>query len=242
MLEMFSWQELGPHDIVMVLRTVVLYIVSLVVIRLMGKRSVGQLSPFDFMVLIIIGSAIAIPMEDEEIPLVHGVIPILTILIINYFLYWMIRKNRPVEDFLQGTSTILVRDGKVLLENLKKERITLADLLIILREKEVKRIEEVKEAVIEPNGLVSILRDSGQKLKRPSPQNILGIKTIKDTYKVDLNLILDAIALGLNDEEIASIAGQTADTIAELRKRLGSLHSEIGLSVSQKRYYMDNSS
>ncbi len=302
--------ELGPHDITMVFRTLVLYALSLLVIRLMGKRSVAQLSPFDFMVLIIIGSAIAIPMEDEQIPLVHGMIPILTILLINYVLYWLIQKNRKIEDFLQGTSTILVRDGRVMLDNLKEERITLADLLILLREKGVESIKEVKEATIEPNGTMSMIKkkenqplsrqdlggmiplgstmpvivggriiqenlsksglsrsDLNSALKEggyvfqqvedavvdeagrvlviksnpppPYMPNILGLKEVKDRYKIDLNLLLDAFSLDLTDQEIASVSNVGTETIAELRSIMGAQEVPFGLTVGEKRALMD---
>ncbi|NLB64811.1 MAG: DUF421 domain-containing protein, partial [Fibrobacter sp.] len=113
----------GVHDLIMVFRTIVLYILGLFAIRVLGKRAVGQLSPFDFLIAVIIGSAVAIPMGDEKIPLIHGVIPIITILLINFFQCWIIKKNRAFEDIVQGKSTVLVKDGQILLGNVNREGI-----------------------------------------------------------------------------------------------------------------------
>ncbi|HHY41847.1 MAG TPA: DUF421 domain-containing protein [Thermoanaerobacterales bacterium] len=139
-------------------KSIILFTVSLVVVRLMGKRTVAQLSPFDLIFIIIMGSAIAIPLEDHDIRLTHGIVPVIITSLLNYMLAIIITKNRAIENFIQGTSRVLVRKGEVLLGNLKKERITMADLLILLREKDVTNINEVEEATIEPNGKLSVIK------------------------------------------------------------------------------------
>ncbi len=241
----------GMHDLIMVFRTIILYSLGLFVMRLMGKRSVGQLSPFDFLIAVIIGSAIAIPMEHEKIPLLHGVIPIITILFVNYLLCWLIKKSRTVEDILQGKSTVLIEDGKVLIENLKRERITLADLLILLRDKDVEQVDEIKEAVIEPNGKLSIIKKRESRnvtlkdlkiVPEPTPATkvALGIKEARQKYNVNLNLVIDAIALGLDDEETAQISKSSVEAIEEIRSQLGQINKRIGLTVTEKKAYMDH--
>ncbi|HHY70152.1 MAG TPA: DUF421 domain-containing protein [Thermoanaerobacterales bacterium] len=139
-------------------KSIILFTVSLVLVRLMGKRTVAQLSPFDLIFMIIMGSAIAIPLEDHDIKITHGIFPIIITSLLNYTLAILITKNRKVENFLQGTSRVLVRNGEVIIANLKKERITMADLLILLREKGVTNINEVEEAAIEPNGKLSVIK------------------------------------------------------------------------------------
>ncbi len=139
-------------------KSIILFTVSLVLVRLMGKRTVAQLSPFDLIFMIIMGSAIAIPLEDHDIKITHGIFPVIITSLLNYTLAILITKNRKVENFLQGTSRVLVRNGEVIIANLKKERITMADLLILLREKGVTNINEVEEAAIEPNGKLSVIK------------------------------------------------------------------------------------
>ncbi|MCR4431430.1 MAG: DUF421 domain-containing protein [Tepidanaerobacteraceae bacterium] len=139
-------------------RSIILFAVSLFLVRFMGKRTIAQLSPFDLIVVIIMGSAIAIPLEDDKIKLTYGIVPVIIMSALNYGLSLIITKNRKLENFFQGTSTVLVRDGEVIIRNMKKERITLADLLILLREKSIANINEVQEATIEPNGKLSIIK------------------------------------------------------------------------------------
>ncbi|MGI6575552.1 MAG: YetF domain-containing protein [bacterium] len=145
-------------DLTLLLRALILFILCLIAIRFMGKRTIAQLSPFDLLSIIILGSAVAIPMEDEKVPFVHGLIPIISITLANYLLHCVIMRNRKIENFLQGTPSVLVENGEVLLKNLKKERMTLADLNILLREKNIRNINEVQEAVLEPNGQLSIIK------------------------------------------------------------------------------------
>lgn len=139
-------------------KSIILFGVSLVLVRFMGKRTIAQLSPFDLIVIIIMGSAIAIPLEDDKIKLSFGIVPVIIMSVLNYLLSVIITKNRKIENFLQGTSTVLVRNGEVIIRNMKKERITMADLLILLREKNISNINEVEEATIEPNGKLSIIK------------------------------------------------------------------------------------
>jgi len=237
--------SLGIHDLIMVFRTLVLYGVSFVVVRIMGKRSLGQLSPFDFLIIIIIGSAIATPMEDESIPLVHGLIPIITIVFVNYILYLVIQKNRIIEDILQGKPVILIENGKLNLENLKSERITLADLLILLRGQGIREINEVQEAVMEPNGQLSIVQKEESLLNKIIPEGrkdekkIQKVKDLKKEYDFDLNLVLDGLALGLDDKQIAEIAGVDRTPISLLRDLLGVDEKGLGFNLARKERYLE---
>ena len=139
-------------------KSIVLFIAGLILVRFMGKRTIAQLSPFDMIVLIIMGASIAIPLEDDKLHLGHGITPIVMITLLNYVLSLLIASNRKIENFIQGTSTVLVRDGRAITKNLKRERVTLADLLVLLREKNITDINEVQEATLEPNGKLSVIK------------------------------------------------------------------------------------
>jgi len=104
------------------------------------------------------GSAIAIPLEEHNMKLIYGILPVVIISILNYVLAILITKSRKLENLIQGRSTVLIRNGEVLIKNLKKERITIADLLVLLRENNVCNINEIEEATIEPNGKISIIK------------------------------------------------------------------------------------
>lgn len=166
-------------------KAIILFTVSLVMVRLMGKRTVAQLSPFDLIFMIILGSAIAIPLEERDISLIQGVFPILITALLNYMLAILITKNRKIENFIQGTSRVLVRKGEVLIGNLKKERITMADLLILLREKGVTNINEVEEATIEANGKLSVIKKEYMQTITPRDLGLWSNQGIFPTLMID---------------------------------------------------------
>ncbi|HHV19281.1 MAG TPA: DUF421 domain-containing protein [Thermoanaerobacterales bacterium] len=166
-------------------KSIILFTVSLVLVRLMGKRTVAQLSPFDLIFMIIMGSAIAIPLEDHDIKITHGIFPVLITSLLNYMLAILITKNRKIENFLQGTSRVLVRNGEVIIGNLKKERTTMADLLILLREKGVTNINEVEEAAIEPNGKLSVIKKKYMQTVTPRDLGLWSNRGIFPTLVVD---------------------------------------------------------
>ena len=166
-------------------KSIILFTVSLVLVRLMGKRTVAQLSPFDLIFMIIMGSAIAIPLEDHDIKITHGIFPVLITSLLNYMLAILITKNRKIENFLQGTSRVLVRNGEVIIGNLKKERTTMADLLILLRKKGVTNINEVEEAAIEPNGKLSVIKKKYMQTVTPRDLGLWSNRGIFPTLVVD---------------------------------------------------------
>lgn len=124
----------------------------------MGKRTVANLAPFDLVVIIIMGSIAAIPIEEREIDLLHGLWPITLLALFQFIMAMLNMRYRKVERVTQGISTLLVKDGQVMDDNLKKERMTMADLIIVLREKDVTNIDDVWEARLEPTGNVSVIK------------------------------------------------------------------------------------
>lgn len=214
-----------------------LFIVSLILIRVTGKRTLANLSPFDLIYIIILGAAIAIPLEDEKIKITRGVIPLLIISIFNYLLSVAITKNRKIENILQGTSTVLVRDGEVIIKNLKKERITMADLLLMLREKNVWNINEVEEATIEPNGKMSVIKKKSMQAVTPWDLGLVtndGIfptlvisqgEVVADNLKT-LNVGIDQVIKELNKKGVSRLKEISQAWIDEegsinIRKNLG---------------------
>ena len=169
---------------VVVLRTLALFWITLIAVRAMGKRSIAQLAPFDLTVIIIIGSAAALPLEDESISLWNGIIPILILSFLQYLLSVINLHWRGAEKVTQGTSTPLVVNGQVLHDNRKMERVSLSDLHIVLRQKGVEKVEDVALAVLEPTGEVSVIFKEDT---RPL--------TVKDIDAVNLSRIDDIMAL-----------------------------------------------
>lgn len=155
------------------LQTTLLYFLVLVVFRLMGKRTLGNLAPFDIAVIIMVGEAAMIPIAEERVPLLRGIVPIITLGFLQILLTVINMYSRGFEKATQGTSTILVKNGKILAENLRKERVTLADLAIGLREKEVENLSDVREARLEPTGKISVIKEKRAQPVTPGDVNLL---------------------------------------------------------------------
>ena len=177
-------------------RTIVLYLVLIFVIRLMGKRQIGQMEASEFVVTMLVANLAAIPMQDSGIPLYSGLVPILTVLGVELVLSCLIMKSVIFRRFLCGKPVILIENGKILQENLRRTRVTLDELTGHLREKDVLDIGSVQYAILETDGNLSVFpfpkerpasaKEAGITVK---PQS-LPITLIEDGYVSAENLAL----------------------------------------------------
>ena len=138
------------------LRTVLLYLVLIAVIRCMGKRQIGQMEPSEFVVTMLVANLASIPMEDEGIALHTGLIPIVTVLGLELVLSWLSLKSIRLRKLLCGKPVILIENGQILQDNLRKTRVTLDELTGHLREKDVLDLQSVQYAILETNGNLSV--------------------------------------------------------------------------------------
>ena len=138
------------------IRTIVLYLVLIFVIRLMGKRQIGQMEPAELVVTMLVANLAAIPMQDGAIPLYSGVVPIVTVLGVELVLSALSLRSVRLRRILCGKPVILVENGQILQKNLKKTRITLDELTGHLREKDVLDLRSVQYAILETNGNLSV--------------------------------------------------------------------------------------
>lgn len=138
------------------LRTIILYLVLILVIRMMGKRQIGQMEASEFVVTMLVANLASIPMQDSSIPLYSGLVPILTVLGAELVLSWLILKSVVVRKYMCGKPVILIDNGKIQQDNLRKTRVTLDELVGHLREKDVLDIRSVQFAILETNGSLSV--------------------------------------------------------------------------------------
>ena len=141
-------------------RTVVIYFFILLVLRLTGKREIGQLSPFDFVVAIIIAEMAAIPLENLDVPIWHGLLPVAILGLLEFSFAWVILMNRKIRLLLYGKPQVVIKNGKVLASEMKKAKYNLDDLMLQLREKDIFNIQDVEFGVLECSGKLSILPKS----------------------------------------------------------------------------------
>lgn len=143
--------------LICLIRTVILYFLLIAVIRLMGKRQLGEMGPTEFVVAILIADLASVPMQDLAIPLLSGIIPILIILAAELLLSVVCYHIPGMRRIFSGKPVILMEDGVLLQKNLKKTRITPDELTELLREKNVVDLTTVKYAILETNGQISAL-------------------------------------------------------------------------------------
>ena len=138
------------------MRTIVLYLVLFFCIRLMGKRQIGQMEPSEFVVTMLVANLASIPMEEDGIPLLSGVVPMLTVLGMELVLSGATLRSIRLRKLLCGKPVILIENGRILQQNLRATRVTLDELTGHLREKDVLDIRSVQYAILETNGNLSV--------------------------------------------------------------------------------------
>ncbi len=138
------------------IRTMVLYLILIAVIRLMGKRQIGEMEPTEFVVTMLVANLAAIPMQDGGIPLFSGLVPILTVLAVELVLSTIALHSIKMRRILCGKPVILIENGHILQENLRRTRVTIDELTGHLREKDVLDLHCVQYAILETNGNLSV--------------------------------------------------------------------------------------
>lgn len=155
-------------------RTALLYILVVMTMRLMGKRQIAQLEPFELVITIMIAELAAIPMQDRHIPLVNGLISILTLLFIQVSFSILSLKSLWFRTILDGRYSIIIANGTIQEKEMRKARYNLDELLEQLRLKDIFSIEDVEFAILETSGELSVLLKSQ---KRPVTPNDLQVAT-----------------------------------------------------------------
>ncbi|MGA8300816.1 MAG: YetF domain-containing protein [Terriglobales bacterium] len=139
-------------------RTGVVYLVVLVGIRLSGKREVGQMTPFDLVLLLLISNSVQNAMTGPDTSLAGGVVAATTLLIMNYLVAELSGGNRRFRKFVQGQPSLLVHDGEVITAHMAKEHVSMDELERSLREHGVASTKDAALAVLEVDGSISVLK------------------------------------------------------------------------------------
>ena len=191
-------------------RTLILFALVVVTMRVMGKRQIGELQPFELAVAILISELAAVPMQNTGIPLINGIIPILTLLIAQMALSFISLKSIKARGIICGKPSILIANGIIQEAELKKEMFTLNDLLEQLRISNTPNISDVEFAILETNGQLSVIPKSQ---KRAISAEDLNIPT---NYEgLPLSLIVDG-SINYDNLKIANL--DTTWLLGELKK------------------------
>jgi len=151
-----------------VLRSVIIYLFMLAAFRFTGKRQVGQLTPFDLVVLLIISNVVQNAVIGNDNSLGGGMIGAAVILALNYGVVDVSYRSKRLRRLLEAQPTLLIHNGRILHDNLKRERITLDDLHAALRRNGVVEADQVRVAVLEENGAISVIPRGANDAAPPS--------------------------------------------------------------------------
>lgn len=154
-------------------RSIILYVIVLVVMRLMGKREIGQLQPFELAIAIMIADLASVPMSEVGIPIINGIIPILSLLVMHLIISFINLKSIKVRQLICGKPSILIYRGKINEKVLIKERFTINELQERLRANNINNLADVEYAILETSGQVSIIQKPNKRTTIPEDFNIM---------------------------------------------------------------------
>ena len=174
-------------------RAIVLYLIVLVVMRLMGKREIGQLQPFELAISIMIADLASIPMTEIGIPIFNGIVPILGLLVMHLILSLINLKSLKAREIICGKPSILIFSGKINEKELKKERFTINELEERLRGNNVVNLGDVEYAILETSGQVTVIQKPEKRNTIPEDFNI-----VPEYEGIPYDLVVDGKVMNKN--------------------------------------------
>ncbi|MDF2814861.1 MAG: rane protein [Paenibacillus sp.] len=180
------------------LRTVLIYFVVFITLRIMGKREIGKLSVFDLVISIMIAEIAVFVIEDTSLPLIHGLLPMLTLVLIQILIAYLSLKSQTVRGWFDGQPSFVIQNGKLNREEMSKQRYSLDDLLLQLRENKVNNVADVEFAILETSGKLSVVEKPKDQRSIPSAQG-----EVKFSYEgLPVSLIMDGKVQNENLEKL----------------------------------------
>ena len=220
-----------------VVRTVILYLVIVIGIRLMGKRQIGQLEPSEFVLSLLIADLAAVPMQDFGIPIIMGVIPIMTLLCLSTILSVLTVKSIRIRALLCSRPSIVVQDGKILSHEMVKNRFTVDELMEELRVAGVTDLDSVKYAVLETTGRISVIT---RKEEQPPSATDLGVQVKENGLPVivisDGRVLEENMKVRNLSEQwlYQQLSGQKIETISQVFLMTVDEAGKVYLSVKEE--------
>jgi len=148
-----------------VFRTTIMYLYAIALLRLLGKRNVGQLSTLELAIILCFGSAVGDPMIMDDVPILHGLVGITVVTLLQLLIERIINKNKKFEKAMDGVPECVVNNGIIVTKSLTADNLSQADLFRFLRIKDVKHLGEVRKAYFETSGEISVLLYEKDKIK-----------------------------------------------------------------------------
>lgn len=209
-----------------VIRAAAMYFMALLMIRLLGKRALGELGPFDFVVMTGVGHTVVAIALDKSIPFYEGIVILLTLAGLEYLMGYISLKNQTMSHLITGKAVVLIDKGRIIKENLAREKFNLDDLLQELRKQGIRDIKEVEKGVLEPCGGFSVILN---KEDEAVTRRDLGLDALERDYLLTTG--------DLSRKEVFDIQRKVADeadagfsliqSLKEIEERLNSINDKI---------------
>lgn len=186
------------HDLFVIgYRTVLLYVLIVIILRIMGKREVGELGVIDIVVFVIMAEVAAFALDSPDQKILQSIVPMIILLIIQLLSSFISLKSKKFRNIVDGEPTIIIRHGQILEHEMRKQRYNLDDLFQQLREQQIGSVHEVSFAYLEPSGNLSVFKHD------------------------DIQPVLALISDGVIQHKHLALMGQTEEWVIKELKNLG---------------------
>lgn len=175
-------------------RAVILFVIVFLVIRLMGKKELSQIEPFEFVIIVLIADLASGPMSDRNMTTFYGIVPILALLVMYMIISFLLKTNKKVQNFVSGNPVLLISNGKIIESEMKKQEYMIEDLMCQIRSKGIFKIQDVAYAILETNGNLNVMT-------KAECQGKLPLNIISDGERLAGNLEI----LKMSDESVDKI-------------------------------------
>lgn len=199
----------GDSMIISIIRTILLYAFVVLAVRLMGKRQISEMQPSELVITLIVSEIAAIPMQNTSQPLLSGIIPVMVLVALEIAASVLMMKSGKFRKMMCGSPIVVIRDGKILQNEMRRLRLTTEDLCVQLRQQDIFSIEDVQYCIVETNGKVSVLE---KPQKRTPSADDLKIK-IKDN-KIETVVVSDGQIL----DNSLKLCGKNKDDVYKILK------------------------
>ena len=195
-----------------IIRSIIIYIIVLVVFRLMGKRQLGQMQPFELVLTLIIADLATIPMAEVSVPVLHGIVPLLTLVVLHFVLTIITKSSQIISKFVSGKPVIIINPKGIDYDAMKKLSLSTDDIFAALRECGYFSISQIQYAIMETNGKVSVMPKA-----EFSPATNGDLKLDVDESFLPIILISEGKVM----KENSSLAGLEEEEIFKLEQKNG---------------------
>ena len=189
-----------------VLRALIVFVVLIAGVRLMGKRTIGELQPYEFVITLAVADLACTPMQDVSVPLLYGIVPILVLFVVHFLLTLLTTRSMRFRKFLNGKPFIVIDGDGINSECLTKLNLSVNDLLSLIRQQGYFSIPEISYGIIETNGKLSLLKNENAEAPKVIPTTLIveGKIINENTEKMNIDTqkiksILEGVSLSIKE-------------------------------------------